>query len=205
MTRIKFCGLSKISDIEAANEIMPDYIGFVFWKNSRRYISPENAVILRKILKPEIISVGVFVNEKIEVISEIIRTGAISAVQLHGSEDDEYISLLRERTHSIIIKAFRIEGTEDVMSAEKSIADYVMLDSGKGTGRLFDWRLAENFLGKKFFLAGGLDAHNVSCAIEALRPYAVDVSSGIETDGRKDIMKMKMFYDAVRRVDNNDE
>lgn len=183
MTRIKFCGLSKLSDVEAANEIMPDYAGFVFWKDSRRYISPENAVILRKILKPEIISVGVFVNEKIEVISEIIRTGAISAVQLHGSEDDEYISLLRERTHSIIIKAFRIEGTEDVMKAEKSIADYV--------------RLAENFLGKKFFLAGGLDAHNVSCAIEALRPYAVDVSSGIETDGTKDIMKMKMFCEAV--------
>ena len=204
MTRIKFCGLSKISDIEAANEIMPDYIGFVFWKNSRRYISPENAIMLRKILKPEIISVGVFVNEEIEVISEIIRTGAISVVQLHGSEDDEYIALLRERTQSIIIRAFRIEGTEDVMSAENSIADYVMLDSGKGTGRLFDWRLAEKFH-RPFFLAGGLDAHNVSCAIEALRPYAVDVSSGIETDGRKDIMKMKMFYDAVRRVDNNDE
>lgn len=194
MTRIKICGLLRECDIESANELMPEYIGFVFWKNSRRYVSPEHAKILRKILATEILAVGVFVDEKPETIKAIIDSDIIDVVQLHGQENNEYISALRKFTGKPIIKAFKSERIND---AQDSKADYVMLDSGMGTGKSFDWSMIR--ITRPYFLAGGLTPENVSNAINTLSPFAVDVSSGIETDGMKDREKMKAFVYAVRK------
>ena len=195
--RVKFCGLSRFSDIEAANELMPDYAGFVFWDKSRRYVTPKNAEALRRELSPRIEAVGVFVDESPEIIAEICGRGIIGMIQLHGHEGEEYISRLRTLTDKPIIKAFKIREAEDVMRAENCTADFVMLDSGMGTGKVFDWSLI-NTITRPYFLAGGLDAGNVREAVSRLRPYAVDVSSGIETGGVKDRMKMSEFIAALR-------
>lgn len=201
MTKIKLCGLSRICDIEAANELKPEYIGFVFAKKSRRYVSPEKAAELRRVLSSDIRAVGVFVNESPENIAELLNSGIIDVAQLHGNEDDEYIKRLRTLTDKTVIKAFRIDSEKDVADAMSSSADYVLLDSGSGgTGTAFDWELIKN-IQRPYFLAGGLDIHNVESAVKDLMPYAVDVSSGIETDGYKDRNKMAAFVGAVRKED----
>ena len=197
MVKVKFCGLTRPCDIDAVNELMPDYVGFVFWKNSRRCITPENALSLRKSLRGEIITVGVFVDESPRVIADMAGN-VIDFIQLHGHEDDEYIASLRKLTGAKIIQAFRIKSADDVMRAEKSTADFVLLDAGMGTGKLFDWSLIRG-VKRPYFLAGGLDAHNVKEAVKILSPYAVDVSSGIETDGHKDRVKMSAFISTLRR------
>lgn len=197
MVRVKFCGLTRRCDIDAVNELMPDYAGFVFWKNSKRYITPENALSLRKYLRGEIITVGVFVDESPRVIADMAGN-IIDMIQLHGHEDGEYISHLRTITHAKIIQAFRIKTADDAMRAEKSPADFVLLDAGMGTGKLFDWSLIRGIT-RPYFLAGGLDADNVTEAVKILSPYAVDVSSGIETDGHKDRVKMSAFISTLRR------
>lgn len=200
MTKIKLCGLSRFCDIEAANELMPDYIGFVFAEESKRYVTPEKAKGLKQLLVREIQAVGVFVNETPEQIAELLNKGIIDIAQLHGDEDEDYIRHLRELTDKPIIKAFRIETAVDTLKAEQSTADYVLLDSGAGTGSEFDWSLIRDFK-RPFFLAGGLSLDNVKNAIQQLTPYAVDVSSGIETDGYKDKEKMAAFINAVRKED----
>ena len=119
-------------------------------------------------------------------------------VQLHGSEDEAYIGRLRERTDKLIIRAFRVDGEEDIQRAQASTADYVLLDSGSGgTGKAFDRELLAR-MNRPYFLAGGLDAATVGEAVRRWRPYAVDVSSGIETDGKKDPEKMRTFVERVR-------
>jgi phosphoribosylanthranilate isomerase len=200
MTKIKLCGLSRFCDIEAANELMPDYIGFVFAARSKRYISPQKAAELKCRLESQIKAVGVFVNETPEQIAELLNKGIIDIAQLHGDEDEDYIWHLRELTDKPIIKAFRIETAVDTLKAEQSTADYVLLDSGAGTGSEFDWSLIRDFK-RPFLLAGGLSLDNVRNAIQQLTPYAVDVSSGIETDGYKDKEKMAAFINAVRKED----
>ena len=204
MVRVKFCGLTRPCDIEAANELVPDYAGFVFWRGSRRYVSPGNAEALRKILRPEIVSVGVFVDESPGIIADISGRNIISIIQLHGHEDAEYISHIKALTGRPVIKAFRIRSADDVKAAEICPADYVMADSGMGTGKVFDWSLLRGIT-RPFFLAGGLDAGNVSQAVSLLKPFAVDVSSGIETDGVKDKVKMSEFIAALREENHNDE
>ncbi|MBR0149757.1 MAG: phosphoribosylanthranilate isomerase [Synergistaceae bacterium] len=196
--RVKFCGLTRICDIDAVNELMPDYAGFVFWKSSRRYITPEKAASFREILRPGIIPVGVFADECPEIIADIAAKRIIDVIQLHGRENNEYISRLKAMTGRTIIKAFTIHDESDISQAEESPADFVMLDSGKGTGKTFDWSLIRG-VKRPYFLAGGLDPLNVSEAVKILKPYAVDVSSGIETDGLKDKAKMSAFIEAVRK------
>lgn len=201
MTKIKLCGLTRVCDIEAANELMPDYVGFVFAPKSRRYLTPEKAAALISLLSTDIKAVGVFVNEAPESIAELLRAGIIDLVQLHGSEDEDYIARLRGLTDAPIIKAFRIDSQADVIAAEESSADYILLDSGSGgTGTLFDWQLIKT-IDRPYFLAGGLSINNVSGAIQMLHPYAVDISSGIETDRVKDQSKMAAFVAAVRKED----
>ena len=198
MTRIKLCGLSRPCDIEAANELRPDYIGFVFAPNSKRYVTPEKAQELKLLLSCEIMAVGVFVDEDPQKIARLLESGIIDAVQLHGSEDENYIRRLRSLTDKPIIKAFRIETAKDIADAEHCTADYVLLDSGAGTGTRFDWDLISN-LTRPYFLAGGLSPDNAGDAVTMLHPFAVDVSSGIETDGVKDKIKMAAFVAAVRK------
>lgn len=200
MTKIKFCGLSRPCDIEAANELAPEYIGFVFAGKSKRYVSPEKAKELKKLLSPEIQTVGVFVNEPPERVAGILNSGVIDIAQLHGSEDENYIERLRKLSDKPIIRAFRIETSKDIADAKACTAEYVLLDSGSGTGTVFDWDLIQN-IKRPYFLAGGLRADNVSDAIKRLHPFAVDVSSGIERGGIKDKTKMAVFAAAVRKED----
>ena len=196
MTKIKFCGLTRSEDIFCANEILPEFVGFVFYKKSRRYISPENFLALKKNLDEKIFAVGVFVDEKISVVAEIAKN--LDFIQLHGAEDEEYISTLKNFTDKKIIQAFKIKTADDLKLAEKSSADYILLDGGAGDGKIFDWQILKNF-GRKYFLAGGLNCENISDAIKILKPFAVDVSSGIETNNLKDAAKMKKFAQIVRR------
>lgn len=127
-----------------------------------------------------------------------MQDGTIDIAQLHGAEDEEYIIQLRQLTDKPIIKAFRIETASDIEKALQSTADYLLLDSGAGTGTVFDWKLIQN-IKRPYFLAGGLDADNAAEAVNTLRPYALDVSSGIETSGLKDKSKMAAFVSAVRK------
>ncbi len=197
MTKIKLCGLSRPCDIEAANALRPDYIGFVFAPKSRRYVTEKQAAALKKRLHPAIRAVGVFVDENPENIAALLKVGVIDAAQLHGSEDEAYLTRLRSFTDQPIIQAFKIRTEADAARAAKSGADYILLDSGSGSGTLMDWRLIRN-VERPYFLAGGLSPENVREAIAALHPYALDVSSGIETGGVKDQNKMEAFVDAVR-------
>ncbi|MGM9538955.1 MAG: phosphoribosylanthranilate isomerase [Candidatus Onthomonas sp.] len=200
MTKIKLCGLSRPYDIEAANELKPDYIGFVFAPKSRRYVSARQAAELRRSLDPGIQAVGVFVNETPETVAALLNRGIIDLAQLHGTENEAYLDTLRELTHRPVIQAFRIRSEKDCAAARRSTADYVLLDSGAGTGTVFDWTLIRKFE-RPYFLAGGLDPENVAGSVRLLHPYAVDVSSGIETDGKKDRRKMAEFVSAVRGED----
>lgn len=198
-TKIKLCGLSRICDIEAANMLNPDYIGFVFFKNSSRYLSSEKASTLREKLSPEIKAVGVFVREDAEVVAGLLERGVVDMAQLHGGEDEEYIRHLRKLTGKPLIKAFRVRTAEDIAAAEKCSADYVLLDSGEGgTGSVFDWGVLGR-MKRPYFLAGGLTPENVGRAVREFHPFAVDVSSGIETGGWKDTEKMAAFAAAVRK------
>ena len=204
MTRIKLCGLTRPCDIEWANALMPDYIGVVFARKSRRHVSPERAKDLRKRLDLNIRAVGVFVNEAPEAVAAMLNDGIIDIAQLHGSEDENYISALRTLTDRPLIQAFRVDAPADLDRACRSSADHILLDNGAGgTGTAFDWTLLRAF-SRPCFLAGGLAPENVAQAIKAVRPFAVDVSSGIETDGVKDHMKMTAFVDAVRNADQEE-
>ena len=203
MTKIKLCGLSRQCDIEWANELKPDYIGFIFWSKSKRNVSPEKAKKLKALLSPDIKAVGVFVNEPTQNVAKLLNDNIIDLAQLHGSEDEEYIARLRTLSDKPIIKAFRIKSESDIKSAINSKADIILLDSGAGTGRRFNWNLLKN-INRPYFLAGGLYPENVAEAVETLSPFAVDVSSGIETDNFKDRNKMAAFVKAVRKEANND-
>lgn len=198
MTKIKICGLRREQDIRYANELMPDYIGFVFLKGKMRYVTFEEAARLRSLLDPAIPAVGVFVNEPTENVIWLLQAGTIQIAQLHGQEDEAYAEELRRAGDHCIIRAFAVRSSEDIHRAFAFPADYPLLDNGKGTGETFDWSLFQE-QEKPFFLAGGLSPENVKEAIECFHPYAVDVSSGVETDGFKDYEKMKAFMDAVRR------
>ena len=201
MIHIKLCGLTRQQDIECANLLKPDYIGFVFWKKSRRYTDEDTAWQLRSALDKSITSVGVFVDEEPERVAHLINEGIIDAAQLHGGEDDEYIAKLRNliMPGKVIIKAFRITSDEDIKIAQSSSADMILLDAGMGDGAAFDWTMIRD-MQRPYYLAGGLDCQNVAKAVEMLSPYGVDVSSGIETDGVKDPEKMKEFVGIVRQI-----
>lgn len=192
MSRVKFCGLRRPEDIEFANELKPEYIGFVFAKNSKRYVSPNEADALKKKLSPSIQVVGVFVNEEPEFVAELLNKNIIDIAQLHGNESDDYILKLKTLSPKPIIKAFKIKSEFDISLAEKSKADFVLLDSGAGTGQTFNWSLIKN-INRNYFLAGGLSPENVREAVSTLHPFALDVSSGIETNGFKDKNKMAEF------------
>ena len=224
MTKIKICGLKRIEDIEAANELCPEYIGFVFADFSHRCVDKETAAKLKARLYPRIQAVGVFVDEDVSFVAELLNEKIIDIAQLHGTEDNGYIEELRRlttgaatvRAHSPeadrhgadklesdkprIIKAFNMRKIKAISEIEESAADLVLVDSGTGSGETFDWSsLAE--IRRPYLLAGGLGPDNVRSAVESLHPYGVDVSSGVETDKVKDTEKMKNFVSIVRETD----
>ena len=198
MTKIKICGLRSEEDIFYVNKLRPDYVGFVFLEGRRRYISPQEAARLRKRLDPSIQSVGVFVNEPVENVAALLKEGTIQLAQLHGREDEDYAKELKRLCDKPVIKAFIIRTPADVEEALAYPADYLLLDNGLGTGEVFDWTLIKN-IESPFFLAGGLTPDNVRKAISDVRPYGVDVSSGVETKGRKDYRKIKAFIESARK------
>ncbi len=206
--KIKICGLTRAQDMQYVNEALPDYIGFVFAK-SRRQVGPREAAELKSLLDCRIKAVGVFVNEDIPAVSDLCGGGVIDFIQLHGDENSEYIaglreSLLKRNCLRPIIKAVRVRDAESVKSSEQYRCDYLLLDAHSGaeyggTGRTFDWELCRN-VRKPFFLAGGLNPENVISAVDAVRPYCLDVSSGVETGGFKDKDKIIKLVNMIRGV-----
>lgn len=205
----------KPCDIEYANRIKPDFVGFIF-ANTRRKISAAQAKQFREALDAEIPAVGVFVNEDIPVITSLVQNGCIDMIQLHGEEDADYIRRLREVCDVPVIKAVKVQTVEQIRQAAALPVDYLLLDTYRkgvlgGTGEAFDWELlreakaaagdtAEGELfGKPYFLAGGLHAGNLREAAE-LGSYGLDISSGIETDGSKDFTKMVEVMKLLRSI-----
>lgn len=201
MTAVKFCGLRRLEDVEACNRLLPDYAGFVFWRKSRRYVDPQTAKELISCLESRIIPVGVFLDPSLSEIIEAEDAG-IRMVQLHGSEDQGFIDTVKETTGLPVMKAFTVTNEETVKGSLSVVCDYRMYDSGAGSGTAFDHSLLRD-AGRPYFLAGGLTPENVGEAVKELGPFAVDTSSGIETDGAKDPAKMERFINAVRRADKD--
>lgn len=198
MAKIKICGLKRLEDIEIVNKYKPDYIGFVF-ADSKRKVSHELAKEMKENLDSSIISVGVFVDADIDEILEVYQLGIIDIAQLHGSESEEYIKTLKQKSNYQlkIINAIEMDSEKNLLEYDNSLADYLLLDSGKGSGKTFDWRLIRKDLKKEFFLAGGLNSENIVQAIKEFNPYAVDLSSSLESNGYKDEIKIKEVMEAI--------
>lgn len=207
MTKIKICGLKRLEDVAAVNQFLPDYAGFVF-ASGKRQVTLEHARTLRAALKKSICPVGVFVDEATEKICQAVRESIIQAVQLHGDETADQVRLLKKtlkNTEIPIIKAIsvthRASLKEELSCWQNSPVDYLLLDAGKGgTGKCFDHQLLEYLLPlkKPWFLAGGITDSNVVELKNRFKPYCIDVSSGVETDGYKDEKKMESIIRRVR-------
>ena len=200
MTKVKICGLTRQEDIEAVNRFLPDYIGFVL-APSRRQVTPEQAAYLGGMLRRDICPVGVFVNGSEAVICRLAEEGVIRMVQLHGQETPEQVLRLKERIPVPLIKAIRMEPGHRLDEWQQSEADYLLFDAGAGgTGTMFDHRLLEQMeqLTKPWFLAGGMNPDNAREAVRRFTPFGIDVSSGVETDGKKDNRKIERMIRSVR-------
>ncbi|MFV8261268.1 phosphoribosylanthranilate isomerase [Aerococcus urinaeequi] len=201
MVKVKICGLRRPEDIEAANAAKPDYVGFIFVEGTKRYVEPIQAAQFRKDLAGDIQTVGVFVNARIEKIVAICKAGIIDVIQLHGEEDATYIDQLKGQVDQEIIKSVAVG--DDLVVAPNQ-ADYLLFDSLSpsrgGSGKIFDWKMVSAYQEKPFFLAGGLGVENIEEALKVVRPYAVDASSSLETDGVKDPVKMQEFVAKIREV-----
>ena len=196
--KIKICGLTREEDIRIVNDVRPDYVGFVFAGNKRK-VDEAQAARLRQLLDENIPAVGVFVDAPIEQIYRLVKAKTVQLVQLHGNEDEDYITALNESCNIPVIKAFSVQTKADIEKARESSVSWVLLDNGKGgTGERFPWELIPS-LKRPFFLAGGLSPENVREAA-TYRPYALDVSSGVETNGKKDKDKIKRFVTYVRNL-----
>ncbi|MFQ6793962.1 phosphoribosylanthranilate isomerase [Thomasclavelia sp.] len=195
--KIKICGLFQNEDINYVNEALPDYIGFVFAK-SKRQVSYNQARALRQNLNAKIKVVGVFVNAKIAEIEFLVNQKIIDLIQLHGDESDEYIKQLKSKVKVPIIKAIKVADQNSLTDLNYSV-DYYLLDNViSGSGKVFNWSYIKQ-LDKPYFLAGGINLDNLDAALK-INAYCLDVSSGVETNGVKDGLKIK---EMVRRVKEN--
>ena len=215
MVKLKICGLRRKEDINIVNKYGPDYIGFVF-ADSPRKVSYEEAKVLSDILSEDIVPVGVFVNEHMKLIVDLFKDGIIKIAQLHGDEDEKYIRNLKDKSieqtgiEIPVINAIEIKDIsneyigadydDELLKWRDSASDYFILDSGKGSGKTFDWNLIDKnseFFRNSIFLAGGLNSENLTSAIEEFNPFAVDLSSSVETDGFKDEEKIKEIIEIM--------
>lgn len=209
MVKLKVCGMRRSEDIEMANKYKPDYIGFVFAESPRK-VSYERAKELSGLLSEDIVPVGVFVNEHMKLIVDLFKDGIIEMAQLHGDEDEEYIRNLKDKSieetgkQIPVINAIEIKECADyddeLLKWRDSASDYFILDSGKGSGKTFDWSLIDKeseFFKNSIFLAGGLNSENLALAIGEFNPFAVDLSSSVETDGFKDEKKIKKIIEIM--------
>ena len=236
MVKLKICGMKRLEDIDMANKYKPDYIGFVFAESPRK-VSYEQAKELSSHLSCDIVPVGVFVNEHMNLIVDLFKDGIIKIAQLHGDEDEDYIKKLKAKSQEQtgkeipIINAIEIkdknqaddklegndcsdfnqaddklEGNDcsdfnqELLLWRDSASDYFILDSGKGSGKTFDWSLIDKnseFFKNSIFLAGGLNSENLRLAIDEFNPFAVDLSSSVETEGFKDEEKIREIVEII--------
>lgn len=201
MTKVKICGLKTIEDIQAVNRWKPDFAGFVF-APGKRQITPGQAAELRRALSLRIQAVGVFVNAPIKEAAALANAGVIQLIQLHGDEDTAYMEALRKQTDKPLIKAVAARSREEILKAQKLPCEYLLLDTYRkgspgGNGETFDWEIIPT-LEKPWFLAGGLSPENVEQAIKTCRPFGVDVSSGVEIQGKKSEQRIREFIEKVR-------
>lgn len=212
--KIKTCGLFREEDINYANELKPDYIGFVF-AESKRKVGVEKAYNLKNKLDKEIKSVGVFVNDNLDFILNLIKEKIIDIIQLHGNEDNNFLDNLKTKTNAKIIKFIPVENADSILNSLNIFSDFILLDNLKGgVGKTFNWNylkeafeLNKNFFevfNKKYFLAGGLNKENINEALK-FNPYCVDLSGGLETDGIKDFDKMKYIINITKNYKNYGE
>lgn len=200
MTRIKICGLSRPCDVAFVNEARPDWCGFIIdFPRSHRSVTPREALALRRQLAPGIVPVGVTVDQPVEAVAALLREGVVDVAQLHGMEDESYLAALRALAPGHPLwKAFTLRTPDDLSAALASSADMILLDSGKGTGQTFDWSLLRGVT-RPFLLAGGLTPENIPRAVREVHPWGVDLSSGVETDRRKDRDKILAAVAAARK------
>ena len=197
--KVKMCGMRRKEDIAYANEVKPDAVGYIFFPKSKRYVTGQQAKEFDQDLDQDILSVGVFVNETIEKVIEIANQVPLDVIQLHGDEDHTYIEQLKQQTDKEIWKVVRVKDTNDIKEAEKLPVDKLLLDTFTeekdmygGTGKVMNYNLIpKEEISKPFFIAGGLHSNNIKEIIKKVHPYGIDISSGIETDGYKDLKKMK--------------
>lgn len=188
ISKLKICGIRRIEDILMVNEIKPEFIGFVFAK-SKRQIDLNTAIELKRKLNSAIKCVGVFVNEDINQIVKIVDSKAIDIIQLHGDESNDYIKLLKEKVSAKIIKVIKINSDLNDNTSFSQV-DYLLYDSGNGSGKPFDWNININKK-KPTFIAGGININNIEEAYKIFNPFAFDVSSGVEVGGYKNLDKMR--------------
>lgn len=217
--KVKMCGISKVETIPAVVEAKPDYMGLVFAPSKRQVTVDQAKTLVEELHKQytkrynngaeqsnndEIKTVGVFVNETLDNLVSIATEANLDVVQLHGDEDEAFIQSLKERTNVEVWKAVQIRSAADAEAWIDSRADMLLFDAYHkdergGTGEVFDWSCLDEFE-RPFMLAGGIDSTNVARAIRTVRPYGIDISSGIETDGVKDDEKIKAFTNIVRTI-----
>lgn len=197
--KIKICGMRRPEDIAYANQVHPDYVGFILAKGFRRTVSTERVREMKALLDPSIQAVGVFVDDPVEEIAALLEEGVIDMAQLHGQESEEDIVYLKAVTGKPVIKVVKAENRYVVEAWLDTAADYLLFDSGTGSGKTFDWSILQE-IQRDFFLAGGLSPENVEEAALQVWPYAVDMSSGTETDGVKDLEKMRCAVEIVRSI-----
>jgi phosphoribosylanthranilate isomerase len=201
MTRVKVCGITRAEDAELAAEVGAWAIGFILWPGSERHIDPALAAGIARTVRRRVQLVGVFVNHTLDEIAHAADAIGLTHVQLHGDEGPSFCVAAGQRTGCRVIKAIRVRGRSDIADAERYHTDLHLLD-GPGNGRPWDWSLVSARRTRiPLVLAGGLTAENVGEAIEAVRPWAVDVASGVESEpGIKDPERVRAFMEAVERA-----
>ncbi len=201
--KVKICGITTKEAAQEAVRSGADFIGFVFAR-SKREVTKEQAAEIAKVIPASVKKVGVFVNESQEMIEEIVQTAGLDYIQLHGDESPEFCNSFRKP----VIKAFHVKEKDDLLAIQNYQCAYYLLDSpaGKyrgGNGEKFDWSLAKDisFFDGKIILAGGLHADNVQEAIREVNPAGIDVSSGVETNGEKDLAKINIFIQKAKQIE----
>ena len=226
--KVKMCGISKVETIPAIVDAKPDYMGLVFAPSKRQVTVEQAKTLVEELYKQNVVgnnseaeqtepvtsldtassetikTVGVFVNETIENLLKIAEEVKLDVIQLHGDEDESFIQILKEQSNVEVWKAVQVRSAADAEKWIDSSADMLLFDAYHkdergGTGEVFDWSSLDEFE-RPFMLAGGIDSTNVAHAIRTVRPYGIDISSGIETEGVKDNEKMKAFTNIVRTI-----
>jgi len=207
MAHVKVCGITRVEDAELAASLDAWAIGFILWPGSKRFCDPAVATGIARAVRRRVELVGVFVNPALDEVVRAVDTIGLSHVQLHGDEGPSFCSAVAQRTGARVIKAVRIASGADIQAVERFHTDLHLLDSAVtgsygGSGRTWDWRLAAHrHSSVPAILAGGLDPENVAAGIAAVRPWGVDVSSGVEASpGVKDPARVEAFVAAARGV-----